>query len=131
VEHPALALWRKQGRLVPVCPECLGGLPTPRPAAERQGGNVVTVDGQDVTAAFREGAAVAVRQLRAAGAALVILKSRSPSCGVGQIYDGSFTGALIPGDGLFAEAAAAAGLAVFSETCLDAAAAWLAARDAE
>jgi len=92
----------KSGRGVPVCPEQLGGLPTPRIPAEIQGDRVINRDGEDVTVQFRKGAEEAVRLARLAGCTGALLKSNSPSCGVGQIYDGTFTGTLIDGDGLFA-----------------------------
>ena len=73
-------------RLIPVCPEMMGGLPSPRPAAERQpDGHVVTVDGVDVTDAFERGARAAVELARAAGATAAVLKARSPSCGDGGV----------------------------------------------
>ncbi len=92
----------KSGRGVPVCPEQLGGLPTPRIPAEIQGDRVINRMGEDVTAQFQKGVEEAVRLARLAGCTGALLKSNSPSCGVGQIYDGTFTGTLIDGDGLFA-----------------------------
>lgn len=126
VEHALLDSWKAEGRLMPVCPEVLGGLPTPRPPAERRGSRIVTENGDDQTEAFATGAARAVKTLRNAGVAGVILKTKSPSCGLGKIYDGSFQGRLIDGDGLFALAAAAAGLAVFRDDQILAASEWLA-----
>jgi uncharacterized protein YbbK (DUF523 family) len=112
-------------RLVPVCPEVLGGLPTPRPAAEIQGGDgadvltgqasVVSVEGGDVTAAYRRGADEAVRVARAAGATRAVLKARSPSCGASAVYDGSFSRRLVPGQGVTAAALRAAGIDVCSD----------------
>lgn len=105
-------------RLVPVCPEVLGGLPTPRAAAELQGGDgarVVNVDGEDVTAAYRRGAQAAVDVARAVGATRAVLKARSPSCGSAGVYDGTFSRRLVPGRGVTAAALAAAGLEVGSE----------------
>jgi uncharacterized protein YbbK (DUF523 family) len=86
-----------------VCPEAAGGLPTPRVPSERRGDSVVTRDGRDVTAAFRRGAEIAGKLAERTGARLALLKSGSPSCGSGMIYDGSFTGTLMPGDGVTAE----------------------------
>ena len=86
-----------------MCPEAAGGLPTPRVPSERRGGRVVTRDGRDVTAAFRRGAEIAGKLAERTGARLALLKSGSPSCGSGMIYDGSFTGTLTPGDGVTAE----------------------------
>jgi uncharacterized protein YbbK (DUF523 family) len=112
-------------RLIPVCPEVLGGLPTPRAAAELQGGDgadaltgaarVVNVDGEDVTAAYRRGAEAAVAVARAVGASRAVLKARSPSCGSAGVYDGTFSRRLVPGRGVTAAALAAAGLEVGSE----------------
>ncbi|MDQ1504270.1 MAG: hypothetical protein QOD57_1997 [Actinomycetota bacterium] len=114
-------------RLVPVCPEVLGGLPTPRAAAELTGGDgadviagaegarVVNVEGDDVTAAYRRGAEAAVTLARAVGATRAVLKARSPSCGSSAVYDGTFSRRLVPGPGVTAAALAAAGLEVGSE----------------
>jgi len=98
-----LSALRERYRLIPVCPEAAGGLPTPRVPSERRGGRVVTRDGRDVTAAFRRGAEIAGKLAERTGARLALLKSGSPSCGSGMIYDGSFTGTLMPGDGVTAE----------------------------
>lgn len=103
-------------RLIPVCPEVAGGLPTPRPAAERQAdGTVRTADGEDVTDAYQRGAAAAVALARAVGARRAVLKARSPSCGCGEVYDGSFQGRRVAGDGVTAAALRAAGLAVSTD----------------
>ena len=102
-------------RLVPVCPEILGGLPTPRTPSERQGERVVSKTGADVTAAYRKGAEEALRLARLFGCRKALLKERSPSCGRGQIYDGSFSGRLIPGDGVTARLLEQEGIAVFGE----------------
>jgi uncharacterized protein YbbK (DUF523 family) len=98
-----------------VCPEVCGGLSTPRPAAERAGGRVVNVDGDDVTEAYERGARAAVELARAIGARRAVLKARSPSCGAHEIYDGSFSRTLRPGEGVTAEALRAAGIEVVSE----------------
>jgi uncharacterized protein YbbK (DUF523 family) len=100
-------------RVVPVCPESMGGLPTPRPAAQRtHDGPVVTADGTDVTAAYRRGARATVELARVTGARAAVLKARSPSCGCHQIYDGD---ALVDGDGVTAEALRAVGVELRSE----------------
>ncbi|MBQ6273331.1 MAG: DUF523 domain-containing protein [Oscillospiraceae bacterium] len=103
-------------RLVPVCPERDGGLPTPRTPSERRGERVVNREGEDVTEAFRKGAAIALQTAEKAGCRLALLKERSPSCGSGRIYDGSFSQTLIPGDGVTAELLKEKGLAVYGET---------------
>jgi uncharacterized protein YbbK (DUF523 family) len=115
VEHPILARWRQEGRIVGLCPEMAGGLPSPRPPAEITGGRVMSKEGRDVTAAFEAGAATAVATARELGIRVAVLKSRSPSCGIGQIYDGTFSGRLIAGDGVTATALRRAGVQVFDE----------------
>ena len=105
--------------LVPVCPEQLGGLPTPRTPSERLGSRVLTRDGADVTAAFRRGAAQVCRLTERFGARYALLKARSPSCGVGTIYDGSFSGALTAGDGVTAAALRLRGVQLFTEKQID------------
>lgn len=103
-------------RVVPVCPETAGGLPTPRAEAQRQpDGSVRTADGRDVTEWFRRGAAHAVRLAEAVGATRAVLKERSPSCGCHEIYDGTFSGRRVTGEGITAAALRDAGLDVVSE----------------
>ena len=94
---------RDHYELIPVCPERDGGLPTPRIPSERLSDRVVNKTGVDVTAQFRRGAALALETALARGCKIALLKERSPSCGCGGIYDGTFTGTLIPGDGVAAE----------------------------
>ena len=101
--------------LVPVCPEQLGGLPTPRPPAERKGERVVSSDGTDVTDAFQKGAEETLLLARTLGCKTAVLKARSPSCGHGRIYDGTFAGSLVPGSGVTAELLEASGIAVYTE----------------
>lgn len=89
--------------VIAVCPEVAGGLPTPRPRSEIRGGVVVNEVGESVDEAFRAGAAAEfARASHAGGIDAAILQPRSPSCGVGSIYDGTFSGVLVPGDGVFA-----------------------------
>lgn len=109
-----LALAKKH-HLIPVCPEQLGGLPTPRPSAERNGTRVLTRDDRDVTAPFQRGAEVTLRLARLFSCRIAILKANSPSCGSGQIYDGCFCGRLVPGDGMTAALLKQDGLTVLSE----------------
>jgi uncharacterized protein YbbK (DUF523 family) len=112
----AVVAWGRGRRLIPVCPETAGGLPTPRPAAEIQpDGRVVTGAGTDVTDAYSRGAAHAVRLATATGAVGAILKARSPSCGCHEVYDGSFTRVRVRGEGVAARALREAGVAVCSE----------------
>ena len=98
--------------VIPVCPEVLGGLPVPRPSAEIVHGTVMNTAGENVDAAFRLGAAKALALAEREKPDFIVLQSRSPSCGVKQIYDGTFSGVKIPGQGLFAEAAVKAGFRV-------------------
>lgn len=106
-----------KGLAMPICPEQLGGLTTPRPAAEIQidTGAVITVDGNDVSAAFNTGAARVAQIAKALDVHCVILKARSPSCGRDMIYSGNFDGTLITGDGVTARCLKAMGVAVFTE----------------
>jgi uncharacterized protein YbbK (DUF523 family) len=113
--RPAIVALAAAHRLVPICPEVCGGLSTPRPAAERDGERVVTVDGDDVTAEYERGAHATVEMARAVGARRAVLKARSPSCGSRQVYDGTFTGTLRAGEGVTAMALRAAGIEVVSE----------------
>lgn len=106
--------------LVPFCPEIYGGLPTPRTPAERRGDRVVTADGRDVTDCYRRGAEEALRLARSLGCACAVLKERSPSCGRGRIYDGTFTGTLTDGDGVTAARFRQAGIPVFGESDVEA-----------
>lgn len=89
--------------VISVCPECLGGLTTPRVPAEIVSGVVTTKDGRNVDAEFRKGAEIALEIAKQEKIDLVILQSRSPSCGVKQIYDGTFSGTRIDGQGVFAK----------------------------
>ena len=115
--HPLAQELCRRHRVIPVCGEIFGGLPTPRPPAEIQGDRVVTRDGRDVTEAYRRGAEAAAQLARLTGAQAAVLKERSPSCGCGAIYDGSFSGALIPGDGVTARLLKAHGIPVTGESC--------------
>ncbi len=99
---PDVERLRERFELVSVCPEQLGGLPTPRVPSERVGERVLTRDGQDVTEAFRQGAERTLDIARAESALRAVLQVRSPSCGCGMIYDGTFSGTLVPGKGMAA-----------------------------
>ncbi len=101
--------------LIPICPECMGGLPTPRLPSERVGERVLSKDGTDVTFAYTAGAKAALSLALIEGVAFAILKSKSPSCGKGEIYDGSFTHTLIPGNGVSAELLLSRGIPVYTE----------------
>lgn len=102
--------------LICVCPEQDGGLPTPRESSERLGDIVVSKSGNDVTAYFCRGAQHALDTALQNGCTRALLKERSPSCGCGAIYDGSFTGTVIAGDGVTAELLKAHGITVYGES---------------
>lgn len=91
-----------EGKAIPVCPEQAGGLTTPRLPCEIINGRVIRKDGGDVTTEFEHGARECLALAKLAGVNEAILKAKSPSCGVAMIYDGTFSGRLVPGDGVFA-----------------------------
>ena len=97
-----VAEYIKGHEVISVCPECLGGLPTPRVPAEIVNGVVTNREGKNVDAEFRKGAKIALEIAKKEKIDLAILQSRSPSCGVKQIYDGTFSGTRIDGQGVFA-----------------------------
>jgi uncharacterized protein YbbK (DUF523 family) len=110
--QPRLIALAARGRVVPVCPEVAGGLSIPRPPAEIIGGDgqavldgqarVLTCEGDDVTGAFIAGAQMALETAQRLGIKVAVMQARSPSCGHGQIYDGSFGGVLVAGQGVAA-----------------------------
>ena len=102
--------------LIPVCPEAYGGLTTPRVPSERLGDGVISKTGRDVTAEFQKGAEAALYLAQLFDIKTAILKENSPSCGCGMIYDGAFTGTLVPGDGVTAELLKAHGIAIIGES---------------
>ena len=108
-------LERDDIQLVPVCPEQLGGMETPRLPSERRGETVVNSAGKDVTGHYEKGAAQALKTARLYGCKAAILKERSPSCGKGQIYDGTFSKTLVEGDGITAELLQKHGVKVIGE----------------
>ena len=105
----------KKYHLLFVCPEVFGGLGTPREPAEMKDGLVVTKTAKDVSENFKFGAEICLKIAKLNGCKKAILKARSPSCGSGQIYDGSFTKKLILGDGVAAKLLNENGILVFSE----------------
>ncbi|MGH4140142.1 DUF523 domain-containing protein [Clostridium sp.] len=119
----------KGGKAIPVCPEQLGGQQTPRAPHEIVNGNGADVlmgkartlgpKDDDVTSEFIKGAYETLKIAEAVGASIAILKSRSPSCGVSQIYDGTFSGTKRPGNGVTAELLLTKGIKVFTEDNLD------------
>lgn len=124
-EHPVFAEMLDSNQGITICPEALGGLPIPRLPAEIKGGTgedvlqgkarVIDRQGNDVTEAFLSGAKKTLDIAREHQVELVILKSRSPSCGIGEIYNGSFSGQLQPGNGVTGALLKAHGLSVVSD----------------
>ena len=112
---PEIRALVEAGEAVPVCPEVLGGLPTPRRPSELRDGRAINDAGEDVTNAFVRGAEIALDICRRNGCTAAILKSRSPSCGCGSIHNGLFDGGLVPGNGIFAQMLLDAGIPVVTE----------------
>ncbi len=115
IEHQLVNQWIKERRFVSVCPEMAGGLPTPRPPAEMIGRQVLTKHGVDVTVEFQRGAEIALRLCQQHGIKVALLKARSPSCGNEAVYDGTFSGRTIPGQGVTAALLIENGIRVFNE----------------
>jgi uncharacterized protein YbbK (DUF523 family) len=90
----------KDYEIIPVCPEIMGGLPTPRPASEIVGNKVMSINNNDVTQNYQKGAEETLKIAQLLGVKKALLKAKSPSCGNGKIYDGTFSGILIDGDGI-------------------------------
>ena len=109
----------KRHKLIPVCPECLGGLPIPRVPSEIKNGRVYAKTGEDLTEAFEDGAEKSLYVAEESGCQLAILKERSPSCGFGEIYDGSFSGKTIQGNGITAQLLYDHGIVILGETKID------------
>lgn len=139
-KHAVLQQWLREGRVVGVCPEVLGGLPVPRAPAEIEAGiggvavmqgraRVLTRSGKDVTAAFQRGAQRVQALCKQHGAVLAVLKEGSPSCGSGRTYDGAFSGTSVKAPGVTTAVLQAHNIAVFSETEWDQAAAYLMQRE--
>ncbi len=121
--------WYRQGRLVIVCPEVSGGLHIPRPAAQIVGGTghdvlsgnarVIDIDQNDVTRSFVKGAHDTLLLAQKCNIRVAVFKEKSPSCGVGQIYDGTFSSSLMPGSGVTVALLKENNVQVFSENTLD------------
>lgn len=116
---PRFLKWKEDDRLIPVCPEVDGGLPVPRTDAQRVGDQVITRDGRDVTREYRKGAEIALEQALQDDVLCAVLKEKSPSCGSSRVYDGTFEGTLIEGQGLTTQMLREAGIRVYSEEELD------------
>ena len=128
--HPLFLQWKEEGRLVPVCPEVIGGLKVPRIDGQRKGDRVFTRDGEDVTAQYAKGAEEALRIAEEQDVLFCIMKEYSPSCGSNIIYDGSFSGDKVPGQGIATEVLRKGGFKVFSDEEIDKAAEYLANAEA-
>ena len=111
---PAVEALKEKFDVIPVCPEQMGGLPTPRIPAERVGEKVLTREGADVTAEYRKGAEGALAIAKANGVKFAVLQERSPSCGSECVYDGTFSGKLIPGQGVTAQLLEENGIKAYS-----------------
>lgn len=109
---------KKHHNLIPVCPEIYGGLQTPRQPAEICGDRVITKDGKDVTYEFQKGAQETRKLAYFYDCSCAILKERSPSCGYGKIYDGTFSGKLIDGNGLTSDLLSCDGIHILGESNL-------------
>jgi len=107
---------QKKHNLIPICPEVYGGLKTPRDPAEKTMDKVITKSGEDVTEQFQKGAEEVLKLAKFYDCKLAILKERSPSCGYGKIYDGTFTGTIVDGNGVAAELLAQNGITVIGES---------------
>ena len=116
---PELKRLVEAGLAIAACPEELGGLTTPREPAEIRQGRVVTRQGRDVTAQFERGAEAALTIVLAQNIRRAILKERSPSCGLGSIYDGTFSKTLVPGSGVTAALLTENGITVYGESEID------------
>jgi uncharacterized protein YbbK (DUF523 family) len=117
--NAAVLALMEEHTLIPICPEQMGGLATPRLPAECKDGGVFTQAGIDVTDQYRRGAEEALRLAKLYGCTCAILKERSPSCGSGEIYDGSFSRTLVDGDGVTAALLKQQGIAVYGESEVD------------
>lgn len=127
--NKALMELAADGKVIPICPEQLGGCPTPRNRCEIAGGtgkdvlagrcSVKSEAGTDMTESFINGARETLKLAKACKVERAILKSRSPSCGFGKIYDGSFSGRLIDGNGVTAELLNQNGIELFSEETIE------------
>lgn len=109
----------KEHQLVPICPECFAGLPTPRLPSEIKNGKVFSKDGRDLTEEFLDGAEKSLYVAEEAGCRVAVLKERSPSCGFGKIYDGSFSEKIINGNGITAQLLYENGIIILGESRTD------------
>lgn len=117
--HPLIKDLLEKYELVPFCPEVEGGLPTPRQPSEIVGNKVVTKVGKDVTKNFQDGASKALMICQYLGIKIAILKEGSPSCGLNQVYDGTFSGRKIKGSGITAKLLIQNGIKVITENDIE------------
>ena len=109
----------KEHNLIPVCPEIFGGLSTPRDPAERVGEHIITKTGHDVTAQYTKGSEEILTLCKFYNCHYAILKERSPSCGYGKIYDGTFSGKLVDGNGVTAQLLFEQGVMIYGESRIE------------
>jgi uncharacterized protein YbbK (DUF523 family) len=117
ISHPILQKWQEEGILIPLCPEVLGGLEVPRLPCEvvHKSGKVINQKGEDVTLIFEKGALETLKIVQENNVTMAILKARSPSCGKGMIYDGTFTGTKVEDSGFTCKFLENNGIVVFNE----------------
>ena len=113
--NEAVIRYLQDKEYIPVCPEVEAGMPVPRPPVEIRDGRVVSIEGKDLDAVYRKGVSKVMEILEKEDIGLAILKAKSPTCGVHEIYDGTFTGKKIPGQGLLAQALQEAGIPIVDE----------------
>ena len=106
-------------KIIPVCPEVMGGFPTPRNPAEQKGNKVFDNEGNDLTEQFLNGAKKCLEIAKKHNCKIAILKAKSPSCGAGKVYDGTFSKTLVDGNGVFAQLLLEHGIRVYTENELD------------
>lgn len=114
-KNEAVMDFLKDKEILALCPEMAAGVGCPRDPVEIRGGKIVTKDGEDKTEAYQKGVDISMEKVHAFHPDLCILKSKSPTCGIHEIYDGTFTGNKIPGSGLWAKALADAGFPLKDE----------------
>lgn len=129
ISHPLIEKWSKEGRLILACPEILGGLSTPRPSAEINKGSgldvlnekssIITACNKNLTEEFLDGAKKTLEIIKNHDIDTAILAERSPSCGSSKIYDGTFSGKLIHGEGVATALLRRNGVTVYNEAQLD------------
>ena len=117
--YPELNNIPEKINLIPVCPEQLGGLSTPRPKSEKKGDKVYNIKGEDVTENFERGAKEALYLAEKFNCEIAFLKEKSPSCGKGEIYSGDFSGTLIKGDGVLGKLLSEKGIRVIGESGIE------------